>query len=77
MLQDQARSLSRHGMKKHLRVLPMYAGLPYSEQLKVFERLPPTVRKVKVHLPFTPIMTSKNKSINNKESKWITFTMVF
>ncbi|KAK3519482.1 hypothetical protein QTP70_031671 [Hemibagrus guttatus] len=48
MLQDQARSLSRHGMKKHLRVLPMYAGLPYSEQLKVFERLPPTVRKVVV-----------------------------
>ncbi|XP_047663327.1 probable ATP-dependent RNA helicase DHX35 [Tachysurus fulvidraco] len=48
MLQDQARSLSRHGLKKHLRVLPMYAGLPYSEQLKVFERLPPTVRKVVV-----------------------------
>uniref|UniRef100_A0A8B9JWN2 DEAH-box helicase 35 n=1 Tax=Astyanax mexicanus TaxID=7994 RepID=A0A8B9JWN2_ASTMX len=48
MLQDQARTLSRYGIKKHLRVLPMYAGLPYAEQMKVFERLPPTVRKVVV-----------------------------
>lgn len=46
MLVEQARSLSRYGMKKHLRVLPMYAGLPYAEQMKVFERVPPTVRKV-------------------------------
>ncbi|XP_028667591.1 probable ATP-dependent RNA helicase DHX35 isoform X2 [Erpetoichthys calabaricus] len=46
MLREQARALSRTGMKTHLRVLPMYAGLPYSEQMKVFERVPPTVRKV-------------------------------
>jgi len=46
LLQDQARSLSRYGMKKHLRILPMYSGLPYAEQMKVFERTPPTVRKV-------------------------------
>ncbi|KPP75049.1 putative ATP-dependent RNA helicase DHX35 [Scleropages formosus] len=46
MLVEQARALSRYGMKKHLRVLPMYAGLPYAEQMKVFERVPPTVRKV-------------------------------
>ncbi|KAG9332603.1 hypothetical protein JZ751_014701 [Albula glossodonta] len=48
MLVEQARALSRFGMKKHLRVLPMYAGLPYAEQMKVFERAPPTVRKVVV-----------------------------
>ena len=46
MLTEQARTLSRYGMKKHLRVLPMYAGLPYAEQMKVFERMPPSVRKV-------------------------------
>uniref|UniRef100_A0A8C5CLJ4 DEAH-box helicase 35 n=1 Tax=Gadus morhua TaxID=8049 RepID=A0A8C5CLJ4_GADMO len=46
LLQEQARSLSRYGMKKYLRVMPMYAGLPYAEQMKVFERAPPTVRKV-------------------------------
>ena len=46
LLQEQARALSRYGMKKHLRVLHMYAGLPYPEQMKVFERAPPTVRKV-------------------------------
>lgn len=45
-LQDQARSLSRYGMKKHLRILPMYSGLPYAEQMKVFERVPSSVRKV-------------------------------
>ncbi|XP_076875098.1 putative ATP-dependent RNA helicase DHX35 isoform X2 [Brachyhypopomus gauderio] len=48
MLQEQARTLSRYGVKKHLRVLPMFAGLPYTEQMKVFERVPPTVRKVVV-----------------------------
>ncbi|KAI4884892.1 hypothetical protein NFI96_013074 [Prochilodus magdalenae] len=48
MLQEQARTLSRYGIKKHLRVLPMYAGLPYAEQMRVFERMPPTVRKVVV-----------------------------
>ncbi|XP_016096386.1 probable ATP-dependent RNA helicase DHX35, partial [Sinocyclocheilus grahami] len=48
MLQEQARTLSRYGMKKHLCVLPMYAGLPYNEQMRVFERMPPTVRKVVV-----------------------------
>ena len=46
LLQEQARSLSRYGTKKYLRVMPMYAGLPYAEQMKVFERAPPTVRKV-------------------------------
>lgn len=46
LLQEQARSLSRHGMKKHLRILPMYSGLPYPDQMKVFERVPPSVRKV-------------------------------
>uniref|UniRef100_A0A8D2QHQ0 RNA helicase n=1 Tax=Zonotrichia albicollis TaxID=44394 RepID=A0A8D2QHQ0_ZONAL len=46
MLIEQARALARTGMKKHLRVLPMYAGLPSPEQLKVFERVPHTVRKV-------------------------------
>lgn len=46
LLQEQARSLSRHGMKKHLRVLPMYSGLPYADQMKVFERVPHSVRKV-------------------------------
>lgn len=46
LLQEQARTLSRYGMKKHLCVLPMYAGLPYSEQMRAFERMPPTVRKV-------------------------------
>lgn len=50
LLQEQARSLSRYGMKKHLRVMPMYAGLPYAEQMKVFERAPPTVRKVNCRL---------------------------
>lgn len=54
LLQEQARSLSRHGMKKHLRVLPMYSGLPYADQMKVFERVPHSVRKVHnvfAHLP--------------------------
>lgn len=48
LLQDQARSLSRYGMKKHLRILPMYSGLPYAEQMKVFERVASSVRKVNV-----------------------------
>uniref|UniRef100_I3LZL6 Probable ATP-dependent RNA helicase DHX35 n=1 Tax=Ictidomys tridecemlineatus TaxID=43179 RepID=I3LZL6_ICTTR len=39
MLIEQARALARTGMKKHLRVLPMYAGLPSFEQMKVFERV--------------------------------------
>ncbi|XP_006881777.1 PREDICTED: probable ATP-dependent RNA helicase DHX35 [Elephantulus edwardii] len=46
MLVEQARALARTGMKRHLRVLPMYAGLPAFEQMKVFERVPRTVRKV-------------------------------
>uniref|UniRef100_A0A8B9V7K3 RNA helicase n=1 Tax=Anas zonorhyncha TaxID=75864 RepID=A0A8B9V7K3_9AVES len=46
MLIEQARALSRTGMKRHLRVLPMYAGLPYPEQMKVFERVSRNVRKV-------------------------------
>lgn len=46
LLQDQARTLSRYGMKKHLRILPMYSGLPYADQMKVFERAPSSVRKV-------------------------------
>lgn len=48
MLIEQARALARTGMKKHLRVLPMYAGLPSPEQLKVFERVPHSVRKVRL-----------------------------
>uniref|UniRef100_A0A3B5KEU0 RNA helicase n=1 Tax=Takifugu rubripes TaxID=31033 RepID=A0A3B5KEU0_TAKRU len=48
LLQEQARTLSKHGMKKHLRILPMYSGLPYPDQMKVFERVPPSVRKVVV-----------------------------
>uniref|UniRef100_A0A674CZP2 RNA helicase n=1 Tax=Salmo trutta TaxID=8032 RepID=A0A674CZP2_SALTR len=48
LLQEQARALGRLGMKKYLKVLPMYAGLPYTDQMKVFERTPPTVRKVVV-----------------------------
>ncbi|MEQ2178185.1 hypothetical protein GOODEAATRI_011269, partial [Goodea atripinnis] len=48
LLQDHARSLSRYGMKKHLRILPMYSGLPYADQMKVFERAPSTVRKIVV-----------------------------
>lgn len=50
LLQDQARTLSRYGMKKHLRILPMYSGLPYADQMKVFERAPSSVRKVAVLL---------------------------
>lgn len=46
LLQEQARTLSKHGMKKHLRILPMYSGLPYPDQMKVFDRVPPSVRKV-------------------------------
>lgn len=46
LLQEQARTLSRYGMKKHLRILPMYSGLPYADQMKVFERAPSSVRKV-------------------------------
>ncbi|XP_048666899.1 probable ATP-dependent RNA helicase DHX35 isoform X4 [Marmota marmota marmota] len=46
MLIEQARALARTGMKKHLRVLPMYAGLPSFEQMKVFERVSRSVRKV-------------------------------
>ncbi|KAH0619085.1 hypothetical protein JD844_018733 [Phrynosoma platyrhinos] len=46
MLIEQARIFARTGMKKHLRVLPMYAGLPASEQMKVFERVSHNVRKV-------------------------------
>ncbi|KAF6087792.1 DEAH-box helicase 35 [Phyllostomus discolor] len=46
MLIEQARALGRTGMKRHLRVLPMYAGLPSFEQMKVFERVSPSVRKV-------------------------------
>ncbi|XP_021039250.1 probable ATP-dependent RNA helicase DHX35 isoform X1 [Mus caroli] len=46
MLMEQARALARTGMKKHLRVLPMYAGLPSFEQMKVFERVSHSVRKV-------------------------------
>jgi len=48
MLIEQARALSRTGMKKHLRVLPMYAGLPSPEQMKVFERVSRSVRKVRL-----------------------------
>ncbi|XP_047439691.1 probable ATP-dependent RNA helicase DHX35 [Mugil cephalus] len=48
LLQDQARTLSRYGMKKHLRILPMYSGLPYADQMKVFERAPSSVRKIVV-----------------------------
>ncbi|XP_077439594.1 putative ATP-dependent RNA helicase DHX35 isoform X1 [Vanacampus margaritifer] len=48
LLQEHARSMSRQGMKKHLRILPMYSGLPYAEQMRVFERVPNTVRKVVV-----------------------------
>ncbi|NXB80271.1 DHX35 helicase, partial [Donacobius atricapilla] len=54
MLIEQARALARSGMKKHLRVLPMYAGLPSPEQLKVFERVPHTVRKVSSCLSQSP-----------------------
>ncbi|XP_030681888.1 probable ATP-dependent RNA helicase DHX35 isoform X3 [Nomascus leucogenys] len=46
MLIEQARALARTGMKRHLRVLPMYAGLPSFEQMKVFERVSRNVRKV-------------------------------
>ncbi|XP_027977777.1 probable ATP-dependent RNA helicase DHX35 isoform X8 [Eumetopias jubatus] len=46
MLIEQARALGRTGMKRHLRVLPMYAGLPSFEQMKVFERVSRSVRKV-------------------------------
>ncbi|KAF4023635.1 hypothetical protein G4228_015519 [Cervus hanglu yarkandensis] len=46
VLSEQARALGRTGMKRHLRVLPMYAGLPSSEQMKVFERVSRSVRKV-------------------------------
>ncbi|XP_026520850.1 probable ATP-dependent RNA helicase DHX35 isoform X3 [Notechis scutatus] len=46
MLIEQARIIARTGMKKHLRVLPMYAGLPATEQMKVFERMSHNVRKV-------------------------------
>nr|XP_010589984.1 probable ATP-dependent RNA helicase DHX35 [Loxodonta africana] len=46
MLIEQARELARSGMKRHLRVLPMYAGLPSFEQMKVFERVSRSVRKV-------------------------------
>ncbi|ETE64689.1 putative ATP-dependent RNA helicase DHX35, partial [Ophiophagus hannah] len=46
MLIEQARIIARTGMKKHLRVLPMYAGLPATEQMKVFERVSHNVRKV-------------------------------
>ncbi|KAM5304628.1 putative ATP-dependent RNA helicase DHX35 [Glossophaga mutica] len=46
MLIEQARALGRTGMKRHLRVLPMYAGLPSFEQMKVFERVSHSVRKV-------------------------------
>uniref|UniRef100_A0A8D2E574 RNA helicase n=1 Tax=Theropithecus gelada TaxID=9565 RepID=A0A8D2E574_THEGE len=46
MLIEQARALARTGMKRHLRVLPMYAGLPSFEQMKVFERVSRSVRKV-------------------------------
>lgn len=53
LLQEQARSLSRHGLKKHLRVLPMYSGLPYADQMKVFERVPHSVRKVLEAVPVT------------------------
>lgn len=48
MLIEQARALSRTGMKRHLRVLPMYAGLPSPEQMKVFERVSHNVRKVRL-----------------------------
>ncbi|XP_048406335.1 probable ATP-dependent RNA helicase DHX35 [Stegostoma tigrinum] len=48
MVIEQARALSRSGMKKHLRVLPMYAGLPPGEQMKVFERMSPNCRKIVV-----------------------------
>ncbi|XP_077024755.1 putative ATP-dependent RNA helicase DHX35 isoform X3 [Tamandua tetradactyla] len=46
LLIEQARALARTGMKRHLRVLPMYAGLPSFEQMKVFERMSRSVRKV-------------------------------
>ncbi|KAM8774926.1 putative ATP-dependent RNA helicase DHX35 [Rhynchonycteris naso] len=46
MLIEQARALGRTGMKRPLRVLPMYAGLPSFEQMKVFERVSRSVRKV-------------------------------
>ncbi|XP_045430326.1 probable ATP-dependent RNA helicase DHX35 isoform X3 [Pipistrellus kuhlii] len=48
MLIEQARALGRTGMKRHLRILPMYAGLPSFEQMKVFERVSRSVRKVTV-----------------------------
>ena len=48
MLIEQARALGRTGMKRHLRILPMYAGLPSFEQMKVFERVSRSVRKVRL-----------------------------
>ena len=48
MLIEQARALGRTGMKRHLRILPMYAGQPSFEQMKVFERVSRSVRKVRL-----------------------------
>ena len=48
MLIEQARALGQTGMKRHLRILPMYAGLPSFEQMKVFERVSRSVRKVRL-----------------------------
>lgn len=54
MLMEQARALARTGMKKHLRILPMYAGLPAFEQMKVFERVSHSVRKVGLQSAVVP-----------------------
>ena len=45
MLIDEARKLPKDSKIK-LKILPMYGTLPASEQMKVFERVPPHVRKV-------------------------------
>lgn len=71
LLQEQARTLSKHGMKKHLRILPMYSGLPYPDQMRVFERVPPTVRKV-VSSPVKclPYFTEPTSSLQDSSEQW-------
>lgn len=73
LLQDQARTLSRYGMKKHLRILPMYSGLPYADQMKVFERAPSSVRKVNVC--FCAFNLLKKKKLDNFTITELAFTL--
>jgi HrpA-like RNA helicase len=47
MLTEEARRLQRSRLKLRMQAVPLYAGLPATHQLAVFEAAPRGVRKVR------------------------------